>query len=147
MWRPVLRRLADEVLGAIDLGSCSGCDACGLRCTAGIKVTRPEFYLLRAHAMADAEAAAAWHRGPHPVDLGDDVTVEACRLRDSDGGQCLAYVARPLICRLMGHVEWLPCPTGDVRRCAPTPAALELMHEYASEELHTLEEWESRCGS
>jgi Fe-S-cluster containining protein len=76
------------------------------------------------------------------VDLGDGVTVTMCRYRDMREGRCVVYPERPLICRLLGHLEWMPCPIQKVVKIASTPAALELMQEYAQHDRRTFEEWE-----
>src|SRR5262249_55773035 len=78
------------------------------------------------------------------VDLGDGVTVQMCRYRDMERGRCAVYPARPLVCRLLGHVEWMPCPIEKVPRIVPTEDALALMRAYAEEERHTFEEWRER---
>lgn len=75
------------------------------------------------------------------VDLGEGVSVELCRFLDMETKACSVYEARPLICRLLGHVEWLPCPIELVPREVVTSDALALMHEYAKSERKTLEEW------
>lgn len=77
------------------------------------------------------------------VDLGDGVSVAMCRFRDMERGWCAIYPARPLICRLFGHVQWLPCPIDKVPRPVPTEDAIALMQEYAKQERHTFEEWEN----
>jgi Fe-S-cluster containining protein len=80
------------------------------------------------------------------VDLGDGVEARMCRYLDMEGGGCAVYEARPLVCRLLGHVEWMPCPVGKVEKEAPTLDALELMREYATEERLTFEQWDERIS-
>ena len=77
------------------------------------------------------------------VDLGDGVSVRMCRYRDMDKGGCAVYPARPLICKLLGHVEWMPCPIEKVPRIVPTKDAVALMQEYAKAPRRTFEEWEA----
>ena len=77
------------------------------------------------------------------VDLGDGVSVEMCRYRDMEVGGCAVYSARPLVCKLLGHVEWMPCPIEKVKTIASTADALELMKAYAQVERRTFEGWAS----
>jgi len=76
------------------------------------------------------------------VDLGDEVSVEMCRYWNVTTQTCAVYSARPLVCRLLGHVEWLPCPIEKVTHLVPTSKALALMQAYSQEERRTFEEWE-----
>ncbi len=131
--------------GQMRLDVCSGCDACGLRCAAGVPASRAEWDALQAHIAGLSEDARADLRQieaqDKTVDLGDDVTVQMCRYRDMANGRCAVYAARPLICRLLGHVEWLPCPIAKVPSVVRTPDALALMRAYATFERRTFEEW------
>ena len=47
-----------------------------------------------------------------------------------------------LVCRLLGHVEWMPCPIEKVVKRIETPDALQLMQAYAQIERRTFEGWE-----
>jgi Fe-S-cluster containining protein len=69
----------------------------------------------------------------------EDVFYTACRFRDVARGRCSIYPVRPLICRLFGHVEWLPCPIQKVP--APTPGGVEVMRRYGDVPQKTYEEW------
>jgi Fe-S-cluster containining protein len=80
------------------------------------------------------------------VDLGDGVEARMCRYLDMDGGGCAVYPARPLVCRLLGHVEWLPCPIEKIKKPAETADALALMKTYSKEERLTFEQWEERIS-
>ncbi len=75
------------------------------------------------------------------VDLGDGVTVAMCRYFDMETESCMIYSVRPLMCRLMGHVEWMPCPIDKVERVLPTAEALHLMEAYAGEMRQPASEW------
>ena len=68
----------------------------------------------------------------------------ACEFRDVELGRCLVYPARPLICRLFGHVEWLPCPIFKVEKTVP--GAVSLMQAYAGEPRKTFAEWAAAEG-
>src|SRR5437016_5574131 len=129
----------------MDLTPCNGCDACGLRCEAGVQMSREEYDAVQeyvAHA-ANREEILCITAQDKTVDLGDGITVRMCRYRDMERGQCAVYPARPLICRLLGHVEWMPCPIEKITRTVDTPDALALMAEYAKQDRRTFEQWES----
>ncbi len=139
-----LPELTERVERQIDLAPCNGCDQCGLRCEAGVRMTRAEFLAVQRfieHAPNRAQIEAVT-RQDKTVDLGDGVTVTLCRYRDMRAGRCMVYPARPLVCRLLGHVEWMPCPIQKVEKVAATPDALQLMREYARHERRTFDEWE-----
>lgn len=137
--------LARRCEDAIDLSVCSGCDACGLRCAAGVPAARHEWDALQAYLAGRTEEERRKiervERQDKSVDLGDGVTVQMCRYRDMEANRCVVYPARPLVCRLLGHVEWMPCPIEKVPHILPTPMALELMQEYSQTERRTFEEW------
>ena len=130
----------------MDLSVCNGCRECHLRCADGVQATRAEWDALQAviAAAPDAERAAiaCVMAQNKTVDLGDDVTVTMCRYFDMETKGCAVYPARPLVCRLLGHVEWLPCPIDKVPHPLPTPVALELMRAYAQAERRTFAAWE-----
>jgi hypothetical protein len=74
----------------------------------------------------------------------EDIMTEACLFYDIPRRQCVIYPVRPLICRLFGHVEWLPCPLGK-----PVPRirdGLRIVQEYAQERRATFQEWCSILG-
>jgi hypothetical protein len=79
---------------------------------------------LGARASPPAVAAGAW------VDLGDGIGFRACCFRDVSSGCCTVYPVRPLVCRLMGHVPWMPCPTGRVTTTVAAERALAALEEY-----------------
>ncbi len=128
------------------LSVCDGCDACGLRCAAGVPATKEEWEGLKGFLNACSPSERAEIKKVEAqdksVDLGDGVTVTMCRYRDMEAGRCVVYPARPLVCRLLGHVEWMPCPIQKVPQPIPTPDALQLMQAYARFERKTFEEWE-----
>jgi Fe-S-cluster containining protein len=129
------------------LSVCNGCDACGLRCAAGVPATEEEWGSVQSFLAACSPSERATinrvEAQDKSVDLGDGVTVTMCRYRDMEAGRCVVYPARPLVCRLLGHVEWMPCPIEKVPKPIPTTDALALMHSYASFERKTFEAWEA----
>jgi len=69
----------------------------------------------------------------------EDIETEMCLFYDVTKRRCIAYPARPLICRLFGRVEWLPCPLGK-----PLPMlkdGLGVIQAYAGERRATFAEW------
>jgi len=128
------------------LDFCDGCTACALRCSAEVPAARHEWEAIRTYlaglsperraAIADIEAQEK------SVDLGDGVRVSMCRYYDMTQDRCSIYPVRPLVCRILGHVEWMPCPIDRIPSMLPTPTALHLMDAYADLERRTLDEWQ-----
>ena len=138
--------LKERCEAQMQLEVCNGCHACSLRCSVGVPATREEWQTLQAY-LADASEEEQAHllrvqQQEKAVDLGDGVSVRMCRYWDRTTEGCSVYPARPLVCRLLGHVEWMPCPIEKVPKVIPTQDALALMRSYAEFERHTFEEWE-----
>jgi Fe-S-cluster containining protein len=127
------------------LSACNGCDKCGDRCVSGYPISYWEFRRIQVYLgqqepsererIAEQNKNVPWPGVP-------EITYEACRFRDVERGQCSIYPVRPLVCRLFGHVEWLPCPAGIIEEVAPE--GFTLMDWYARRELHPYEEWLER---
>jgi ferredoxin len=125
------------------LSACDGCDRCGDRCVSGYPISRWEYERIRAYLetqdpaeverIAEGAKEVPWPGAP-------EFTYEACRFRDVEQGRCSIYPVRPLVCRLFGHVEWLPCPAGIIEEAAPHGVAL--MEWYGRRDLRPFEEWE-----
>ena len=132
-------------LAAFDMTPCVGCDRCGSRCVDGWECTQEEFLALLAHLEATPEVLAVC-RQPKGIEWGEG-TVRRCWFRDDRRGRCAVYPVRPLVCRLFGHVEWLPCPVGQV---VPTPGSgVSAMREYAQHPRAPFAAWAaspSFCG-
>lgn len=134
-----LLRAREALTARLNLAVCDGCDGCGLRCVDGVEVARAEFEAVREflqttppeelQRVLQEEKELAWGEG----------TVRACPFRDRAGGRCFIYPVRPLICRLFGFVEWLPCPLGQVSETLPD--AVEIMQWYSQFERKTFGEW------
>lgn len=73
------------------------------------------------------------------LDLGQGAVERRCVFYDMREKLCGIYPVRPLICRLMGHAEFLPCPIGRVKEWYPD--AVRIMQEYAELELKRLSQW------
>jgi Fe-S-cluster containining protein len=129
----------------IDQSPCNGCDMCGARCTAGVPILHVEFAAIRAFLVTpEGEEARRLEQEdkqtPYPGTEPDEgVFYTACRFRDRERGRCSIYPVRPLVCRLFGHVEWLPCPIQKVP--GPTPGGFDAMKRYGEGGLRTYEEW------
>lgn len=127
---------------SIDQSICDGCDECGARCTAGVPMLETEF-----------EAVLRFVTGPEGADArrieqldkqvpypgAEEFSYTACRFRDVERGRCSVYPVRPLVCRLFGHVEWLPCPIEKVPQSAP--GGIDVMRRYGTLPQKTYEEW------
>lgn len=141
---------AQAFAAGIDQAPCNGCDACGARCTAGVRIAEPEYQAIR-----DYLAGSGGHRArlverqpkrmPYPgTEEADGVFYQACRFRDQEAGACAIYPVRPLICRLFGHVDSLPCPISRVPQTLP--GSPEPLRPYLSSRRLTYEEWESEAA-
>ena len=136
----------------IDQSPCDGCYACGARCAAGVPMLRVEYEAIRAYLDSPAGEEARRvesqdKRVPYPgTDEADGAYYTACRFRDIERGRCSVYPVRPLVCRLFGHVDWLPCPIEKVP--SPVPGGVEIMRRYGDVPQQTYEEWlaDSRQG-
>ena len=130
----------------MEMATCDGCDACGTRCTDGFLVTKEEYDAAQAYWNALPPERTARIAGqekiiPWPGAEDSGATIAICRYRDTERGQCGIYPVRPTICRLFGHTEWLPCPSGDVKR-VPEDAAT-IWNEYRRFPRKTWSEWDT----
>jgi hypothetical protein len=95
-----------------------------------LSITRTEFEAIRDH-LGVAIFQPTLRRG--------ETMAVPCEFSDPGGPRCLVYPVRPLICRLFGIVEWLPCPRGRV------PALVEdgpqIMEHYLQFERKSFRRW------
>ncbi len=124
---------------------CDGCHECGLRCTSGIQMTRTEFERIVAHL----HTLEAWQvtrvlEQDKRVVWFEDIETEACLFYDVPKRRCIIYPVRPLICRLFGHVPWLPCPIGEC--LSQLQDGVGLIQTYAQERRATFAEWCQELG-
>lgn len=124
---------------------CDGCHGCGSRCTAGIQMARDEFDLIVEHlrTLDPAEALRVLNEDKTWVWF-EEAQVQACHFYDMRQRRCLVYPARPLVCRLFGRVEWLPCPLG--KAVPQLRGGWELVRVYAQQRRATFPEWCSEMG-
>lgn len=119
---------------------CDGCQECGMRCTAGVQMTEPEFAQIVAYlASLESRRVLRVLQQDKRVHWFEDVWQDACVFYDVVNRRCLIYPVRPLVCHLFGRVEWLPCPLEK-----PLPRlsrGLELIQAYARERRVTFAEW------
>lgn len=141
---PILLRCVSQMA----LPVCNGCSECWLRCAEGVQATRQEWDALQAYLASCSEAESAYVESvlhqDKTVDLGDEVTVTMCRFFDRTTRRCAIYPVRPLVCRLLGHVEWMPCPIEKVPHILPAADALALMEAYCQFERRTFAQWETQ---
>jgi hypothetical protein len=124
---------------------CDGCHECGLRCTAGIQMTQPEFERIVAHLRAaDARQVTRVLEQEKTIVWFEETTTEACSFYDVTRRGCIVYPVRPLICRLFGRVEWMPCPIGRPLRLIPQ--GLAIIQAYAAKRRLTFGEWCMELG-
>jgi Fe-S-cluster containining protein len=135
--QPTAGPCTERLLAALDLSVCNGCDLCGLRCTDGVPMTHAEYEAIVQYLGAqgiDAESVAP------DADSNPDWGA-SCRFRDERRGRCRIYPVRPLICRLMGHVWWLPCPVEKVPQEVPVALVSAALEEYCHAERHPFGTW------
>jgi len=131
--------------GAARGDPCDGCHECGLRCTSGVEMTRPEFGRIIEHLRSDdpAKVGSVLEQDKRIVWF-EDIGTDACLFYDVVHRGCLIYPVRPFICRLFGRVEWLPCPIG--RPLEKVARGLELIQAYAQEHRGTFAHWCAEAG-
>ncbi|MFO8079509.1 MAG: YkgJ family cysteine cluster protein [Armatimonadota bacterium] len=109
---------------------CAGCEGCASRCMGNLAITRAEFEAIREFLGGAIYQPTVRHSGRMAT---------PCEFSDPDGPRCLIYPVRPLICRLFGVVEWLPCPRGRVP--ALVPDGPRIMEQYRRFERRSFREW------
>lgn len=121
----------------LPLEICHGCDGCGLRCTEGVRMTQVEF--LRIELFLEAHAEETQQVQAQDKSIPGWPVTQFCQFRDTEKARCSIYPVRPVICRLFGHTEWLPCPLGIVP--LKGQEAMDVYQQYAKEESRTFDEW------
>jgi hypothetical protein len=132
-------------IGAAVLNPCEDCHECSMRCTDGITLTRQEFDQIVAYLhTVDFTKARRVLEQEKRVPWFEDIYRECCLFMDVVKQECLIYQARPLICRLFGRVEWLPCPLG--RPVGQLHDGLGMINAYACEIRKTFPQWQMETG-
>jgi hypothetical protein len=144
-WAAFLRR-REDLVSRMEMGTCDGCDGCGLRCMDGFTVTRDEYLAVRAYLQTLPPDEVARVLGqqkivPWPGAEETGATVTYCRFRDMSRRNCFIYPVRPTVCRLFGHTPWLPCPIEAIRHFPE--GSPELWNEYMTFERKTWAEWDA----
>jgi Fe-S-cluster containining protein len=139
-----------ELSSRMELATCNGCDGCGLRCMSGFTVSEPEYDAVAAYLTilpaADVERVLGQEKvQPWPGAEDTGATVEFCRFRDMENGNCFVYPVRPTVCRLFGHTYWLPCPIGAITSIPEGGA--RLWDNYQKFEKRGWDEWASEKAS
>lgn len=135
-----LQRLYAALEEGTALDLCNGCDGCGDRCVDGVELTLSEFLAILEYLRTlSPEEVQAVLSQPKRRRWEGVAWVEICLFRDEVQGRCLVYPVRPFICRLFGHVEWMPCPIGALP--SPPPESKHWLWEYVLWPRRTLREW------
>lgn len=121
--------------------TCRDCHECAIRCSGAIPLARCEWEDIAAYIDAhmsplELERLLAQDKR---FEIADGVWEEFCILYDVVALRCAVYPVRPLVCRLLGHVEFMPCPLSRVPSALPDGP--EIMWRYAQLERKTLAEW------
>lgn len=123
-------RFLRAVCESLPVAGCDGCSGCARHCAGGLRITRAEFEAIRAHL-----DGGGWFPAIRP----HHAMVTPCEFQHPDRPWCLVYPVRPLICRLFGLVEWLPCPRG--LRPTAVPEGPQIIATYAQFERRTWRQW------
>lgn len=123
---------------------CNGCTACSMRCTDGIKISEFEFTRIIEELRAQNQhyVRQVLHQAKE-LPWGEEMIYLACLFLDVNTHLCIVYPARPLVCRLFGHVPHLPCPVGKL---PATRDAGHLLQAYAEQPLLTFQDWMIQLG-
>jgi len=113
---------------------CDGCDGCGDKCAGEVPMTQWEFKQVRSLLQRRSTESA-----DEPAPHAQSPFAPPCRFRDVEAGRCRIYPVRPLVCRLFGLVEWLPCPLE--RWGVRLPDGVEIMRWYANLGPRPYEHW------
>lgn len=119
-----------ETYERLPMADCIGCEGCADRCMGNLAIARAEYEAIREFLGGAIYQSVLRAPGRMAV---------PCEFSDPDGPRCLVYPVRPLICRLFGIVEWLPCPRGRVPTLVPDGPCI--MERYRQFERRSFREW------
>jgi Fe-S-cluster containining protein len=99
----------EAIYAGLPSANCQGkCqESCG-----PVPMSEAEWGRIAARLGAKAPAATLFTPGAVMPEIGADLT---CPLLDRDTGRCTVYALRPLLCRLWGTAQGMPCEFG----CTP----------------------------
>jgi hypothetical protein len=108
-------------------------------------MTKQEFEAIIAHLRTlDPDKVRRVLQQEKHVPWFEDIARECCLFLNTVSQECLIYPARPLVCRLFGRVEWLPCPAG--KEVSQLRGGLDIIREYARDKRLTFPEWQTESG-
>jgi Fe-S-cluster containining protein len=125
---------------------CSGCHACAIRCSGDVPAAAEEWECMEdylRHRIPPSELQRLLGESKS-YQVAAGYSIELCPLYDMKAKSCAVYPVRPLICRMLGFVEWMPCP---IER--PLPVAtegLEWMRQYAAMNPRPIPRWVADSG-
>jgi len=120
---------------------CEGCHECAIRCSGAIRIAACEWRAIRGYIERDIPPATLRRvlTEDKTFQIADGICERFCILYDMSGRRCAVYPVRPLVCRLLGHVEFMPCPLGRIERVLVDGP--RIMQRYAEMDLRTFAEW------
>jgi len=120
---------------------CNGCHDCATRCSGAIRIAHCEWSAIL-HFLESKLAPSTLARlltEDKTFEIADGFCEHFCILYDMQSRRCAVYPVRPLVCRLLGHVEFMPCPFGRVERVLED--GHRIMVDYAQMGLRTFAGW------
>ena len=131
------------ILEKLDMSVCNGCSLCFLRCEERVPFSRGEFERVRSyiHSHHERECMEEVMKQDKREDMGDGVFFRLCRFLNRETMGCIVYPVRPLMCRLMGHIPFMPCPVDIVERELSEDDTRNVLNLYSQEDRRTWDEW------
>jgi hypothetical protein len=120
---------------------CSGCHACAIRCSGDVPAVQAEWDRITEHlreSLAPVDVLRILTEDKR-FSVAAGYTIEFCPLYDMKAKACSVYEVRPLVCRMLGFVEWMPCP---IERPLPVvDEAPDVMRAYARLRPKPIPQW------
>jgi Fe-S-cluster containining protein len=131
------------ILTKMDMTVCNGCNLCYLRCEERVPFSRGEFERVRMYIQShrERECIEEVMTLDKREDMGDEVFFRLCRFLNKETNGCMVYPVRPLMCRLMGHIPFMPCPVDRVESELSEEDTRHILDLYAKEDRRTWNEW------
>ncbi len=141
----MLPELPEAAARQMSLGLCSGCTACSMKCAGDVACSQPEWQAIERYLQtlppSEKQQILNVLQQDKTESLAEGEETTLCRFLNMQTRLCSIYPVRPRICRLLGHVEWLPCPIQRIPRTLTMQQALPLLAETAPYLRKTLAEW------